>query len=92
MALPVRLLNLDTNEELEANTCDLSAKGLRIVSREYLAPGDRLELWLNMKDKKEPFYTRGTVVWSKLQETGEYRKGISLEKAEFMGMSRIFRA
>ncbi|MBU4346194.1 MAG: PilZ domain-containing protein [Candidatus Omnitrophica bacterium] len=76
MALPVRLLNLDTNEELEANTCDLSAKGLRIVSREYLAPGDRLELWLNMKDKKEPFYTRGTV----LLYGQSYKRQVNIER------------
>lgn len=91
ISLPVKLLDLDENRELEVNTCDLSAKGLGIVSNEYLKSGDRLELWLNMPDKREPFYTRGAVVWSKLQGKDEYRTGISLEKAEFMGMSRLFR-
>lgn len=91
-ALPVRLMGPDTNQELEATTCDVSAKGVGIVCRQYLKPGDNLELWLNIPDKKEPFYTRGAVVWTELQENNECRAGICLEKAEFMGMSRIFRA
>ena len=88
--LPVRLIDVDNNRELEATACDASAKGLGIVGNVYLESGNRVELWLNMADKKEPFYSRGTVVWSGPQETGEYRGGISLEKAEFMGLHRIF--
>ena len=91
IAMLLRLIGLDTIKELEANTFDVSAKGLGIVIKDHLKPGDHLELWLNMPDKKEPLYTRGEVIWTKLQETGEYRTGISLEKAEFMGMSRVFR-
>jgi len=91
ISLPLTLLDLETVKELEANTCDVSAKGLGIISKKYLKPLDRLELWLKMPDEKEPFYTRGEVVWARLQESGEYRTGISLEKAEFMGMSRVFR-
>jgi len=91
VSLPVKFIDLDTNREAEAGACDLSAKGVGIVSKEDLMSGDRLELWLNMPDKKEPFYTRGTVVWTEQQETGKYRAGISLEKAEFMGLSRMFR-
>jgi len=88
--LPVRLIDVDSNRELEATACDVSAKGLGIVGNVYLESGNRVELWLNMVDKNEPFYSRGTVVWSGPQETGEYRGGISLEKAEFMGLHRIF--
>jgi len=88
--LPVRLIDVDSNRELEATACDASAKGLGIVGNVYLESGNRVELWLNMADKNEPFYSRGTVVWSRPQETGEYRGGISLEKAEFMGLHRIF--
>lgn len=89
--LPVKLIDLDNNKELEASACDVSAKGLGILTNEYLHIADRLELWLNMPDEREPFYTRGWVVWSKLQDTGQYRQGISLEKADFMGVSRVFR-
>ena len=87
----VRLLDVYTSSDMDTTTCDLSAKGLGIVSKEYLEPNDRLEIWLDMPDRKEPFYTRGKVVWSRWQDTGKYRVGICLEKAEFMGMSRVFR-
>ena len=92
VALPVNLIDLDAGKELDANTCDVSAKGVGIVSQEYLQPGNRLELWLNIKDGREPFYTKGTVMWAGQQEAGKYRAGISLERAELMGMARIFRS
>ncbi len=92
VALPVNLLDLDSGKELDANTCNISAKGIGIVSQEHLQPGNRLELWLNIKDGREPFYTKGTVMWSGEQEAGKYRAGISLERAELMGMARIFRS
>ncbi len=88
--LPVRLIDVDNSRELEATACDACAKGLGIVGGGYLQSGNRVELWLDMADKKEPFYSRGTVVWSGPQETGGYKGGISLEKAEFMGLHRIF--
>lgn len=92
VTLAVNLLDLDAGKELEASTCDISAKGLGIVSQEYLTPGNRLELWLKIKDGREPLYTKGTVMWTGEQEAGKYRAGISLERAELMGMSRIFRS
>jgi len=92
VALLVNLMDLDAGKELDANTCDISAKGVGIVSQEYLKPGNRLELWLNIKDGREPFYTKGTVMWARQQEADKYRAGISLERAELMGMSRIFRS
>ena len=91
ISLPLTLIDLDTNRELEARTCDVSAKGLGIVSNKSLASQDRLELWLHMPDEKDPLYTRGTVVWARPEEGGEQRIGVSLERAELMGMSRVFR-
>jgi len=90
--LPVSFIDLDAGKESQGETCDVSAKGLGVVSNEYLKPGNRLELWLNIKDGREPFYTKGSVMWSAQQETGRYRAGILLERAELMGMARIFRA
>ncbi|MDP3731726.1 MAG: PilZ domain-containing protein [Candidatus Omnitrophota bacterium] len=92
VTLPVNLVDLDAGGELAADTCDVSAKGIGVVSKEYLRLGNRLELWLKIGDGREPLYTMGSVMWSAQQETGEYRSGILLEKAELMGMSRIFRS
>lgn len=90
--LPVKLMNLTRNHEVLADTLDVSAKGLGVISREPLQEGDNLEVWLNMPDRKDPFYTRGSVVWAQPQSSGGHRAGICLERAEFMGLSRIFNA
>ena len=90
-SIPLRVIDSSSNKEAEAVAFDVSAKGLGIVSREPLSLGDDLELWLKMPDKKAPFYTRGAVAWTKLDNKGKCRAGISLEKAELMGISRIFR-
>lgn len=91
VSLAARLLDTDTSQEAEAMICDLSAKGVCIACKEYLRFGDSLELWITMPDKKEPFYTRGTLAWTRTQGLKGYVSGISLERAEFMGMSRVFR-
>lgn len=90
VTLPVNLVDLDSGKESAVETCDVSAKGVGVVSKDYLTPGDRLELLLNIKDGREPFYTKGCVMCSLQQEAGRYRSGILLEKTELMAMSRIF--
>ena len=90
--MPVSLIDLDAGRELAANTCDVSAKGVGVESEECLTPGGRLELRLEIKDGRDPFYTKGTVMWAGQQGAGKYRAGILFEKAELMGMARIFRS
>lgn len=90
--LPVSLIDLDAAKESTVQTRDVSAKGLGVVGKEGLSIGDRLELRLNIDDGKEPFFTKGCVVWSLQEETGNYRSGILLDKTELMGMSRIFKS
>lgn len=88
---PLRFLNLDANNEGEAQTQDISAKGIGLVTAEQLRPHTSLEMWLSIPDKGEPLYTRGEVVWSKRLEVNKYRAGVELEKADLMGMSRVLR-
>ncbi|MDD4939504.1 MAG: PilZ domain-containing protein [Candidatus Omnitrophica bacterium] len=89
--MPANLIDLDAGKELEATTCDVSAKGVGVVCEEHLTPGNRLELWLRIKDGREPLYTKGTVMWARPEE-GKCRAGILLERAELMGMARILRS
>jgi hypothetical protein len=90
--LPARYLNLDSGGEGLANTQDVSAKGLCLEVSEELKLHTALEIWLEMKDKGEPLYTRGEVVWVKRMEAGNYRLGVELEKADLMGISRVFKS
>jgi len=89
---PLRFMELATNKEGEAQTQDISAKGIGLVADREFSPHTPLEMWLNIPDHHEPFYTRGEVVWSNRLEPNKYRVGIELEKAELMGLSRLFRA
>jgi len=91
MRLPVRLLDLNSGSEMEAQTTDVSAKGLGIALKEELKSGTPVEAWLSMPDKGEPLYTRGVAVWSKGDSSG-FRVGVDLEKADLMGLSRLLRA
>jgi len=90
--LPLSFLNLNSGTEGQAQTRDLSAKGIRLVADQQFEPKTHLEMWLKMPDKGEPLYLRGEVVWSRLQGANEYHSGINLEKADLMGISRIFRS
>jgi len=89
---PVRFLSLGLKQEGSAHACDISAKGIGFISKTKLTPHLSLELWMDMPDNGEPLYTRGEVAWSKPSGNNEYRTGISLEKADFMGLGRALRA
>jgi len=88
---PLRFIDLNTNGEGEARAENLSAKGLGVVTNKELNPRAPLEMWLKVPDRGEPLYARGEVVWSERLEPNKYRVGVELEKADLMGISRIFR-
>jgi hypothetical protein len=90
-SFPLRFIDLHNNQEGEAQTQDFSAKGIGLVANKELNPNVPLEMWLKVPDRGEPLYARGEVVWSKRLEPNKYRVGVELEKADLMGMSRIFR-
>lgn len=88
--LPVRFLNPENGMEGRADTFDISANGLGLVTAEDLSVSTPLEMWLNIPDKRDPLYTRGEVVWSgPSTDSGERRVGVHLERAELMGLARV---
>ena len=90
--IPARYLNPDTGKEGLANTYDVSAKGLGLAASEELKLYTALEIWLEMKDNGGPLYTRGEVVWVKMVNANNYKLGVELEKADLMGISRVFKS
>jgi len=90
--ISLRYLDVQSGQEGEAQTLDVSAKGIGLVSAGELKPRTPLEMWLKVADRDEPLYTRGEVVWSKPVAEHEYRSGISLERADLLGLSRALRA
>lgn len=89
---PASFLDVNDGSEGSAQVNDISAKGIGITVKgnREIRPRSSLELWLRIPDKGEPLYTRGHVVWSKV-ENGEYKSGVNLEKADLMGLSRVLR-
>ena len=88
--LPVKFLDPSSGREGKADTINISANGLGLVTNESLSMMTPLEMWLGIPDQHEPLYTRGEVVWSEpLPGTGGHQVGVRLEKAELMGLARV---
>lgn len=90
--LPLRFIDLKGNREGSGQTVDISAKGIGFMAKDSLMLRTPLEMWLEIPDKGEPFYTRGEVAWSKMVAPNEFNIGVNLERADLMGMSRVLRA
>jgi hypothetical protein len=87
---PLRFLDPVSGKEGEAQTVDISANGLGLVTHEALDPHTPLEMWMRIPDQHEPFYARGEIVWSSpLGDPRQKRLGVRLEKAELMGLARV---
>lgn len=85
-----RFIGLDGKEGV-AQTFDVSAKGLGLITSQELESQANLEIWLDVPHSTDPLYTRGQVVWSRLADQGSFRSGIELERADLMGISRLLR-
>lgn len=84
--VPVRFLDSINGREGKADTLNISANGLGLVTNERLSAMVPLGMWLDIPDQHEPLYVRGKVVWSNPLSG---RVGVCLEKAGLMGLARI---
>ena len=91
ISIPVRYLDPKGSQEGSAQTVDLSAKGVGLLTNKPLPQNMPIEMWLKVPDKGEPLYARGEVSWLKNIGENEYRAGVNLEKADLMGFSRVWR-
>ncbi len=89
--ISARFIGLD-GKEGQAQTFDISAKGLGLSTANELESRTPLEIWLNVPGSTDPLYTRGQVVWSRSGVGLGWRSGIELERADLMGISRLLRA
>ncbi|MFA5411560.1 MAG: PilZ domain-containing protein [Candidatus Omnitrophota bacterium] len=87
----LRYLDLKANQEAQAHTYDISAKGIGLETSQELTKETTLEIWLQASEKSEPLYMRGAVAWSRMMKPRQYRAGIELERADLMGVARILK-
>jgi hypothetical protein len=90
--LPLRFLNLNNGKEGLAETRDINAKGIGLLTTEQLATRTPLEIWVEVPNGGSPLYSRGEVAWSKPVNAQEYWAGINLNEADLMGVARVLRA
>ena len=90
--LRVQFLDTMNNKKGEAQTKDISAKGIGIFTNENLTPKTEIEMWVEIPDKEEPLYIIGKVVWSIEVQDNKYRVGISLDRADLVSVSYILRS
>jgi len=87
--LPLRFKDLNQGREGSAETINISASGLGIVTNKNLTIKSSLEMWLYIPDHHEPLHMRAEVIWSiDLAGTDYKRIGVRLEKEELMGLAR----
>ena len=86
---PLNFLDLSSGREGQAEACDISAKGVGMVTSEALAPRTPLEMWLKLSEKSEPLYVRGEVIWFSQTEPAKYRAGVQLERAHLMAFTQL---
>ncbi len=87
---PLKFLDPRNGREGIADTVDISANGVGIITDEYLSAKTPLEMWLQIPDQHEPLYLRGEVVWSEgLSDTPRQRAGVHLENARLMSLARV---
>ena len=90
-SISLRYLDLDAHYAGLAQTTDISAGGIGLVTDVKLYKNTPLDLWLNVPDKGEPLHTKGQVLWSDMVAQNSYRVGIRLNRIDLMGMSRVLR-
>lgn len=79
------------DKEYQAQTYNISARGLCLVVSDSLPANTRVDLWLQIRDKGEPLNIKGVVIWSKEAQFNRYRIGIRLDESDLMGLSRVLR-
>ncbi len=78
--IPVSYYSINSEGVINANTCDLSAIGVGMITFIRLPVGTEIELCIEMNDTGERIYTRGKVAWVGHYGVDGYKAGIKLEQ------------
>lgn len=91
VSLSLRFLDRSLNKWGLAQACDISAKGVGLAIERELPIRTPLEVWLEIPNRGESYYTTGKVAWIEPLELNKYRAGVSLERLDFIGIAQILR-
>jgi len=91
VSIPLRYCEPHTNDTAYAQTRDISARGLCMITEEALPPDTSLDIYLKMIDDGGEVYRKGKVVWSNMLTSNKYRVGIELEEPNLKPIPLILR-
>lgn len=89
--IPLHYSQINADDKIQAQTHDISAQGLGLVTEQALPPGTQLEVWLQMRDNSEEIFRKGRVVWSSCISGNKYRAGIKLDQPDLKPISLVLR-
>ena len=89
--IPLNYTENNSQKTGSAQTHDISALGLCIITREKLAAGQRLDICLWMTDNGEQINRRGKVIWSDSFDYYKYKSGVQLEEPKLKPIELVLR-
>jgi N-acetyl-anhydromuramyl-L-alanine amidase AmpD len=89
--VPLSYTDANSNNTRYAQTHDISAQGLCIVTNEELPVGGCLGICFQMMDNGEQIYRRGKVIWSGSADYNKYKIGVQLEQPNLKPISMVLR-
>lgn len=90
IAFPVKLLQLDKDEDESGSAYDISFEGICLATSKELPLNVPVELLLKIPEGK-PVVVRGKVAWSKRISGNKYRFGVNLDGVEPACLARALR-
>jgi len=78
--VPLSFYEPNTPQIINAQTHDISAQGISIITSKEIPVGTTLDINIQMPDTGEKIFRRGKVVWSSLLNHSGYKLGIKLEE------------
>ena len=91
LLVPVAYCTQDCDLTIYANTRDISAGGLCIVTERQLPSGIYMDVYLQMLDTGEQVQRRGHVIWTTIAEGSKFRAGIRLEDLHLKPVDIVLR-
>ena len=69
---------------------DVSAQGIKFVTRERLFMHENISLLVKLPDNQPPLNLNGQIIWTKNKAPGVWEIGLKFHKIRLMGIQRLF--
>jgi hypothetical protein len=91
ISVPSTYFRFELNQGNDAQTKDLSCKGIGLLAEEDLPIDTRLNIWIKPPDNEKQILAQGQVIWSNKIDFKNYRIGITLDDAGIKPLPIILR-